>query len=30
MCWKYKNNPEKRKYETSIMLIGRKNGKVFA
>lgn len=30
MCWKYKSNPEKRKYETSIMLIGRKNGKVFA
>lgn len=30
MCWKYKDNPEKRKYETSIMLIGRKNGKVFA
>lgn len=29
MCWKYKNNPEKRKYETSIMLIGRKNGKTF-
>src|SRR5699024_11450372 len=24
MCWKYKSNPEKRKYETSIMLIGRK------
>lgn len=27
LCWKHKSNPEKRKYEKSIMLIGRKNGK---
>lgn len=30
MCWKYKSNPDKRKYEKSIMLIGRKNGNQFA
>lgn len=29
LCWKHKDNPEKRKYEKSIMLIGRKNGKTF-
>lgn len=27
LCWKHKDNHEKRKYEKSIMLIGRKNGK---
>ena len=27
LCWKYKENPERRKYEKSILLIGRKNGK---
>lgn len=27
LCWKYKDNPKKRKYEKSIMLIGRKNGR---
>lgn len=29
LCWKYKNNPDRRKYEKSILLIGRKNGKTF-
>lgn len=29
LCMKHKDNPEKRKYEKSIMLIGRKNGKTF-
>ena len=27
LCMKYKDNPEKRKYEKSVLLIGRKNGK---
>ena len=29
LCWKYKENPERRRYEKSILLIGRKNGKTF-
>lgn len=29
LCWKYKNEPEKRRYEQSILLIGRKSGKTF-
>lgn len=29
LCWKYKENPDRRKYEKSILLIGRKNGKTF-
>ncbi|MBS6509800.1 MAG: terminase [Paraclostridium bifermentans] len=27
LCWKYKNNPNKRRYETSVLLIARKSGK---
>lgn len=27
LCWKYKSNPEKRKYEKSTLLIARKSGK---
>jgi len=27
LCWKYKNNPEKRRYEKSTLLIARKSGK---
>lgn len=30
LCWKYKENPERRRYEKSILLIGRKNGKQIA
>ena len=29
LCWKYKSNPEKRKYEKSTLLIARKSGKSF-
>lgn len=29
LCWKYKDNHEKRRYEQSILLIGRKSGKTF-
>lgn len=29
LCMKYKDNPDKRKYEKSVLLIGRKNGKTF-
>ncbi|WEU70110.1 terminase large subunit [Staphylococcus phage vB_SepS_BE22] len=29
LCWKYKENPKRRKYEKSLLLIGRKNGKTF-
>ena len=27
LCWKYKNNTEKRRYEKSTLLIARKSGK---
>ncbi|WWT40522.1 hypothetical protein [Staphylococcus phage PT94] len=27
LCWKHKNNPEKRKYEKNVLLIARKSGK---
>lgn len=27
LCWKYKDNPSKRRYETSVLLIARKSGK---
>lgn len=27
LCWKHKDNPEKRKYEKSVLLIARKSGK---
>ena len=29
LCWKHKNNPEKRRYEKSVLLIARKSGKSF-
>lgn len=29
LCWKYKNKPEKRQYEKSLLLIARKSGKTF-
>lgn len=29
LCWKYKDEPEKRRYEQSVLLIGRKSGKTF-
>ena len=29
LCWKYKDNPEKRKIEKSVLLIARKSGKSF-
>lgn len=29
LCWKYKDEPEKRRYEQSILLIARKSGKTF-
>ena len=29
LCWKYKNNPEKRRYEKAVLLIARKAGKTF-
>lgn len=29
LCWKYKDNPIKRKYEKSVLLIARKSGKSF-
>ena len=29
LCWKHKNNPEKRRYEKSTLLIARKSGKSF-
>lgn len=29
LCWKYKNIPEKRRYEKSLLLIARKSGKSF-
>ena len=29
LCWKHKSNPIKRRYEKSILLIGRKSGKSF-
>lgn len=29
LCWKYKNNPIKRRYEKSVLLIARKSGKSF-
>lgn len=29
LCWKEKNNHAKRRYEKSVLLIGRKNGKTF-
>lgn len=29
LCWKYKSNPEKRRYEKSTLLIARKSGKSF-
>ena len=29
LCWKYKDNPDKRKYEKSVLLIARKSGKSF-
>lgn len=29
LCWKYKNNTEKRRYEKSTLLIARKSGKSF-
>lgn len=29
LCWKYKQNPIKRRYEKSVLLIGRKSGKSF-
>lgn len=29
LCWKMKDNPDKRRYEKSVLLIGRKNGKTF-
>lgn len=28
LCWKHKDNPKKRKNETGVLLIGRKNGGV--
>ena len=27
LCWKHKKNPEKRRYEKSVLLIARKSGK---
>lgn len=27
LCWKHKDNPEKRRYEKSVLLIARKSGK---
>lgn len=27
LCWKHKDNPKKRRYETSVLLIARKSGK---
>lgn len=29
LCWRYKNRPEKRRYEKSVLLIARKSGKSF-
>lgn len=29
LCWKHKDNPEKRRYEKSVLLIARKSGKSF-
>ncbi|WP_010291321.1 terminase large subunit [Kurthia massiliensis] len=29
LCWKHKDNPTKRRYEKSVLLISRKNGKSF-
>ena len=29
LCWKHKDNPVKRRYEKSVLLIARKNGKSF-
>lgn len=29
LCWKHKSNPEKRRYEKSVLLIARKSGKSF-
>ncbi|WP_373821081.1 terminase large subunit domain-containing protein, partial [Jeotgalibaca porci] len=29
LCWKEKDNHDKRRYEKSVLLIGRKNGKTF-
>src|SRR5699024_3124458 len=29
LCWKYKNNSEKRRYEKAVLLIARKAGKTF-
>lgn len=29
LCWKYKDKPEKRRYEKSVLLIARKSGKSF-
>ena len=29
LCWKHKKNPEKRRYEKSVLLIARKSGKSF-
>lgn len=29
LCWKYKDNPEKRRFEKSVLLIARKSGKSF-
>lgn len=29
LCWKHKHNIEKRRYESAILLIGRKSGKTF-
>lgn len=29
LCWKHKDNPEKRRYERSVLLIARKSGKSF-
>jgi phage terminase large subunit-like protein len=29
LCWKHKDRSEKRRYETSVLLIGRKSGKTF-
>lgn len=30
LCWKHKNNPVKRRYEKSVLLIARKSGKLLA
>ncbi|MED4261976.1 terminase large subunit [Priestia aryabhattai] len=29
LCWKYKDNPQKRRFEKSVLLIARKSGKSF-